>query len=468
LENPFRSVERVVPPDDGQDDGDDNSRHYIDRISLLRTPPEREGGVVHYDREQGILGCCGTGRTLLRLCYARDTGPLREATMPLPTAPLGAVDDDESLGSAGEQRPPGAEPPEDEDTMTDEPSPPLEPPAGELGEEPGGGGGMPSTVGEMTPQDFFEGFAHVLRLVLDEKAGEMEGGPPPEEGAAPPAGMAPPPPGAPPPGPPGKSVPYQKEVPNAHKDEMAIAHEILEDPHHVPYGHDCDIATPGAKRVDAVPPVKEERIPYNAGAGGMSQAGGSNTMIPSNKGIGAAKPSDRRQYEKETNNLVATPTAPAGRPANGVTHTDLKNMISRVQYAKDKGETDEILTYLYTELTNMQLGGRRVVYSQNLHTLRDLEGVDLSDEAIEKLVAKVTDSTPEGYEAEKLAEIREHYSRRAVNVPRIPVGLPPFATLPGATPGLANPDEVRQATALRMQSEGKMSYADALAAVRAK
>lgn len=369
IENPFRSVERVVPPDDGADDGDDASRHYIDRISLLRTPPEREGGVLHYDRADGIIGCCGTNRKLLKICYSRDPTPIQEPKMPL------------SDETTPEQ---------------DEAVPPVE-------EE--GGGGLPATVGEMSPQDFFEGFAHVLRLVLDETKGDGETPP----GDAPEGG--------------GETVPYEKD--------MSMGKTIKDDD----------------KITKRVPYAERSRVKHEA-----TQAGGSNTFVP-----GGGK--GRLKYERGES-TVTTP--------NGTTSANVKNAITRTQYAKDKGETDEILTYLYGQLSDMQVDKRRVMYGQVLRDLRDQEGVELADEDIATLVNQVGDMTPEGHEDEKLKEIRKYYSRRAVNVPGIPVGAAPFAALNGSMERPANPDEVKRATALRMGSDGKMSYADALATVRGK
>ena len=75
------------------------------------------------------------------------------------------------------------------------------------------------------------------------------------------------------------------------------------------------------------------------------------------------------------------------------------------------------------------------------------------------------------HENEKIQEIRKYYSRRAVNVPPVHVGLPPFANAGMMVERPATPDEVRRATAIRMDhaKAGKeVSYAEALATVRGK
>lgn len=384
IENPFRSVERVVPPDDGGDDGDDQTRHYIDRISLLRTPPEREGGVIHYDREDGIIGCCGTSRHLLKICYARDQEPLKGKDMPIPN---GAVADQNQDGI-----PDAEESPDPEEV-----------------------GGLPGTVGEMSPQDFFEGMAHVVRLILEEKNG---GG---EEVAAPRG---------------GESVPYERNLSKNAHDELEIA----------------------------------RRVPYEQGTH-QTQAGGSNTYIPGLKGkktdSGTVK-TGRLKYERDETRRepVAAPRKPIEQQP--VKTMDLKDVITRHQYAKDKGEVDEIVTYLYSQLSDMQLNNRRINYRQTLHGLRDMEGVDLTDEDIETLVNQVADTTPQDHETSKVGEIRKYYSRRAVNVPQVSVGLPPFANMGASSNQPATPEEARRATALRMNSDGKLSYAEALVMARAK
>jgi hypothetical protein len=104
-ENPFVSVERLEPgEDEGDGDGDgkpagdvapDDPAHRIDRVALLRTPPERPLGIIRYEAD------CATdsearaeaeaGRALRRVAYAGDftrlpVAPLHEPEPPAPAA----------------------------------------------------------------------------------------------------------------------------------------------------------------------------------------------------------------------------------------------------------------------------------------------------------------------------------------------------------------------------------------------
>ena len=76
-EYPFRSAERLAPPEDGEDDGDDNTRHYVDRIALLKTPPQRPLGVTQYEADICVDGSC-PGRPMFRITYAREFPPIEE------------------------------------------------------------------------------------------------------------------------------------------------------------------------------------------------------------------------------------------------------------------------------------------------------------------------------------------------------------------------------------------------------
>jgi hypothetical protein len=59
---PFRSVERVQP----QEGDRDETQHFIDRVALLRSPPERDLGIVRYERSDGAPA------RELRICYERS------------------------------------------------------------------------------------------------------------------------------------------------------------------------------------------------------------------------------------------------------------------------------------------------------------------------------------------------------------------------------------------------------------
>jgi hypothetical protein len=75
---PFRSVERLQPPEGSGD----LSKHFIDRIALLKTPPQRDLGVLRYDQAEGKPG------HPLRLCYSRPLPSRHHIAPPPRTRPM--------------------------------------------------------------------------------------------------------------------------------------------------------------------------------------------------------------------------------------------------------------------------------------------------------------------------------------------------------------------------------------------
>jgi hypothetical protein len=74
---PYRSVERLEPPKGVRDP----SSHAVDRIALLRTPPQRDLGIVRYERDD-----------FRPIHYCKCQGPSAPPT-PRRSNPMSAIDD---------------------------------------------------------------------------------------------------------------------------------------------------------------------------------------------------------------------------------------------------------------------------------------------------------------------------------------------------------------------------------------
>ena len=163
----------------------------------------------------------------------------------------------------------------------------------------------------MSPQDFFEGIAHLISMKIEEALGGEAGG-------------------------------GEEPAPEAQQYE---AEEPIE------------------AESNAVEGMTGKRINYDGA--GMSQAGGADTFIPGS----ACNKGKRTMYERGNGTAAngaanGTATLPAQRPAAVVTRQQYDaDLTAR---ATKEAEDDEIMAYLYTKVQDMEVRERRLLYQRDV------------------------------------------------------------------------------------------------------
>lgn len=151
---PFRSVERLDSPDD-----------FVDRIALLRTPPQRDLGALHYARADD-------GQPVRRLIYGRAFPRSDDGASPgflrsdHPEPPTPNPSEDATMADPTAMAPPP-------DPAAAAPPPPAPDPAA-----------APSmTIGQMAPEQFVALIVEGFRQALHEEAGAPDDADMDQEGA---------------------------------------------------------------------------------------------------------------------------------------------------------------------------------------------------------------------------------------------------------------------------------------------
>jgi hypothetical protein len=402
---PHRSCERLEPQEDGGDDGEDERRHYIDRVSLLSTAPERQLGVTHYEQDICVDGSC-PDRPLIRTVYERDFPPISYDDSSDPPPSAGADCPCNHSGSSTPtkvqyeetdmpeipQAPPAAPP---------EPAP-APPPEAPPAEAPAAG-----TIGSMTMESFMAQLGPALQPMVHDAVMNSLMTLMPPEGA----------PGAEGEGQEGN----EGEVPGAEAEGAEpdteanrIQHEADDDTTEggIPVAAQAEVAkaTPTQMSKEAADDLGERKT-Y-----GASEPGSANVFIPGAAGAGAScgggapkklnkeEQMERVQYQREVNDLKAALTA---------------EKLARVKYESDLAETQEVILMLVEDRNGAQLYAKQTAAKEELLALvHDGWKVD-----IDKEVARITLDTPAEYLPERLEEIRTMHARSAANVRHtIPIG----------------------------------------------
>ncbi len=385
---PWRSVERVAPPEDGNDDGEDSDKHVVDRVALLKSPPERSLGIISYERDD--CDCSDpiaalSARCLLRTAYSRDLPAITADDSP-PTAGADCPCHDSATVTQYDEEPPMPEPPKappeaaaPPPVAPAAPAPPPDPAAA----DPAAAAATADTIGTMS-RDELKSFIHdsvmnaLMTLMPPEDGEGGDGGEP--------AG-----------GEPAAPAPAEEPGAEQYESEDAILPGIQPD---------AASATP-AQMGTGPDDNTDVRKSYAA-----SEPGAANVFTPGAAGSAcngsARKPKDedmeRVQYERTVNDLK---TALAAEKA------------ARERYESDLTETQEVILALVEDRNEAKLYAK---HSKVREELRDLVAQGWSVD-IEKEVAKITLETPDEVFADRKEEIRTMHQRTPVNIRHtIPIG----------------------------------------------